>query len=47
VPLPTDSVLLGLSDIWNLSTTFGDLDIAFRPAGTNGYDDLVIAVALS
>jgi hypothetical protein len=25
---------------WNLVTDAGDLDIAFRPAGTHGYSDL-------
>lgn len=41
VPLPADGGLLATSDIRNLTTRFGDLDIAFRPAGTDGYDDLV------
>lgn len=26
--------------IWNLTTSMGDLDIAFEPSGTRGYDDL-------
>ena len=26
--------------IWNLQTTRGDLDIAFEPSGTRGYEDL-------
>jgi phosphatidylserine/phosphatidylglycerophosphate/cardiolipin synthase-like enzyme len=26
--------------IWNLQTAKGDLDIAFEPSGTHGYDDL-------
>jgi hypothetical protein len=26
--------------IWNLQTTQGDLDIAFEPSGTRGYEDL-------
>ena len=28
--------------IWNLVTNAGRLDIAFRPAGTKGYDDLAM-----
>ena len=27
--------------MWNLQTDEGDLDIAFEPSGTHGYDDLV------
>ena len=26
---------------WNLTCTFGELDISFTPSGTRGYDDLV------
>jgi hypothetical protein len=26
--------------VWNLTTRAGDLDIAFQPSGTGGYDDL-------
>jgi hypothetical protein len=43
VPLPADPTLLRQNDIWNLSTTYGDLDIAFCPAGTAGYEDLAEA----
>lgn len=32
---------LGRATIWNLVTNAGRLDIAFMPAGTKGYDDLV------
>ena len=28
------------AEIWNLVTAAGRLDIAFRPSGTDGYDDL-------
>jgi hypothetical protein len=28
------------ADIWNLITDGGRLDVAFRPAGTEGYEDL-------
>jgi len=31
---------LGRVDIWNLTTSAGDLDITFVPSGTGGYDDL-------
>src|SRR5213594_1568662 len=30
-----------LAGVEHLTTRFGDLDIAFRPAGTGGYDDLL------
>ena len=32
---------LGGSALWNLVTTAGRMDIAFRPSGTEGYVDLV------
>jgi len=32
-------------DLVNLRTRAGDLDIAFRPAGTGGYDDLIARAA--
>jgi hypothetical protein len=31
---------LGRADMWNLITSAGRIDIAFKPAGTGGYDDL-------
>jgi hypothetical protein len=31
---------LGRAELWNLVTDAGRLDLAFRPAGTEGYDDL-------
>ena len=40
VALPADGALLGQADVWNLTTPYGRLDLAFRPAGTSGYDDL-------
>jgi hypothetical protein len=39
-PFPIEPRHLGDSDSWTLSTTAGDLDIVFRPSGTNGFDDL-------
>ena len=35
-----DAESLLRAEMWNLTTKFGDLDIAFSPAGTAGYDDL-------
>ncbi len=29
------------SEIWNLITSAGRLDIVFKPAGTNGYEDFI------
>ena len=34
------AAMLGRAEIWNLVTAAGRLDIAFRPSGTEGYDDL-------
>src|SRR5438552_9568632 len=36
-----DARFLAGVELLNLTTRFGDLDIAFRPAGTGGYDDLL------
>ena len=35
------AAFLAKAEIWNLITDHGRLDLAFRPAGTNGYDDLI------
>jgi hypothetical protein len=35
-----DARFLSEVEILNLTTVYGDLDIAFRPHGTTGYDDL-------
>jgi hypothetical protein len=35
-----DAQLLGRVEVWNLVTEHGRLDIALRPSGTAGYDDL-------
>ncbi len=32
--------MLGRAQMWNLVTSAGRIDIAFKPAGTDGYDDL-------
>lgn len=36
------AAMLGRANMWNLVTTAGRIDIAFRPAGTKGYDDLAV-----
>src|SRR5271166_3975683 len=36
-----DGRLLARNLIWNLTTPHGPLDLAFKPSGTNGYEDLV------
>lgn len=35
-----DARSLGEVEVWNLSTTYGGLDITFTPAGTRGFADL-------
>jgi hypothetical protein len=35
-----DAESLAKGQIWNLTTSYGDLDISFMPSGTHGYDDL-------
>jgi hypothetical protein len=40
VSFPVDARMLATADTWNLTTPFGELDLAFTPAGTGGYDDL-------
>src|SRR5438445_2205282 len=35
-----DAAFLRNVELVNLTTTFGDIDVAFRPAGTGGYEDL-------
>jgi hypothetical protein len=37
---PRDVAFLSRVSLVNLTTRYGDLDIAFEPAGTKGYDDL-------
>ena len=39
-PFDHDADSLASSDIWNLTTKYGDLDITFTPSGTHGYADL-------
>jgi len=40
VAFPRDAAFLAGVELLNLTTRFGDLDIAFEPAGTEGYADL-------
>jgi hypothetical protein len=40
VAFPVDAEMLTSADMWTLTTSVGDLDICFTPAGTRGYDDL-------
>ena len=40
VPLPADPRLLARTEILNLTTDAGELDITSRPDGTAGYEDL-------
>ena len=40
VDFPIEPSMLAGAETWNLTTTLGDLDVAFFPAGTAGYDDL-------
>ena len=35
------AAMLARGEIWNLVTSAGRVDLAFRPSGTEGYDDLV------
>jgi hypothetical protein len=40
VPFPIEPAFLGQLETVNLVTRRGDLDVAFKPAGTAGFDDL-------
>src|ERR1700682_192647 len=40
LPFSCDADSLAAAQTWNLTTTAGDLDLAFTPAGTGGYPDL-------
>jgi hypothetical protein len=40
VPFACDADALAGAQTWNLVTDVGDLDITFRPSGTQGYRDL-------
>lgn len=36
------AAMLSRATMWNLVTSAGRIDIAFKPAGTDGYDDLAL-----
>ena len=40
LPFDCSAAMLSRSDMWNLVTDAGRVDIAFRPSGTGGYDEL-------
>ena len=40
VTLHVEAGMLATADTWSLTTRLGELDLAFAPAGTGGYDDL-------
>ena len=40
LPFACDAQMLASAQTWNLVTDAGVLDIAFRPSGTQGYQDL-------
>ena len=40
IPLATDAEFLRRMQLVNLTTRYGDFDIAFQPAGSHGYADL-------
>jgi hypothetical protein len=40
LPFDCSAAMLERGELWNLVTSAGRLDIAFRPAGTEGFDDL-------
>ncbi|MEX1046584.1 MAG: hypothetical protein WD757_04245 [Actinomycetota bacterium] len=40
LPFGHDAESLGRANIWNLVTDHGRFDITFKPAGTEGYEDL-------
>lgn len=41
LPFDCSRPTLERADLWNLVTAAGRLDLAFRPSGTDGYEDLV------
>jgi hypothetical protein len=40
LPFDCSAAAFSRADMWNLVTSAGRLDIAFRPSGTDGYEDL-------
>jgi hypothetical protein len=46
LPFDCSAAMLKKNERWNLVTSAGRLDIAFKPAGTDGYDDLTVNAVL-
>ncbi len=40
LPFDHDAESLAAASVWNLTTPSGDLDLSFRPSGTEGFGDL-------
>jgi hypothetical protein len=40
LPFDCSAATLRRAEIWNLATSAGRIDIAFKPSGTEGFDDL-------
>jgi hypothetical protein len=40
LPFRCDAEALAAAQTWNLTTDAGDLDVSFKPSGTQGYRDL-------
>lgn len=40
IPFDCSPAMLSRADLWNLVTSAGRLDVAFKPSGTEGYEDL-------
>jgi hypothetical protein len=40
LPFDCSPQMLARGDVWNLVTNAGRLDVAFKPSGTEGYEDL-------
>lgn len=43
LPFDCSAAMLSRAAMWNLVTSAGRIDIAFKPAGTLGYDDLSVS----
>jgi hypothetical protein len=41
LPFDCTTAMLQRAELWNLKTAAGRLDLAFRPSGTEGFEDLV------
>ena len=40
LPFDCSPPMLSRAELWNLATSAGRLDVAFKPSGTEGYEDL-------